>query len=196
MDNDNDNDDAPMPSHVNSARAAHDEMERRRRKRERNLQAPRVAGTMDYPKSRDSADVVAGTVLPTTRAYSLRAGTGKYEITGNAATLRYSGVNLRQTLTAVSSVAPTAQQTSIKNLEPLFRKLTDTEVNVYAMDEQPIGARIGVQDVPEPTLKAIASFEVQRRGRVSDRTWYVVGGLLLAVATGVGAWIVAKMTGG
>lgn len=102
---------------------------------------------------------------------------------------------LGETLNSVSSVAPTIQQTSIRSLEPIFKRFTDTEVAVYATDDQPIGPRIGVSDVPEPTLKAIASVEVQRRGRLSDRKWHIVGGGLAALVAGVVAWIVRGLLG-
>jgi hypothetical protein len=77
---------------------------------------------------------------------------------------------LGETLNSVSSVSPTHQRTSIKDLEPIFKQFTNTEVAVYAMDNLPIGPRAGIESVPESTLKAIASVEVQRRGRLSDRS--------------------------
>lgn len=144
-------------------------------------------------KTTDARMKATGGITPAEpRKPRVIAGAGAIEL--GPVTLN-NHASLRTTLNSVSSVAPVFQQTSIKNLEPLFKEFTDAEVSVYATDEQPIGPRIGVADVSESTLKAIASFEVQRRGRLSDRKWHIVATGLVALVTGVVAWILRGVLG-
>jgi hypothetical protein len=174
---------ATKPHGFHSARQVRDAHEAMERIRE---------DVPDQNDQRDDFDALADTMREMYAKHPPVASSMTFTI---PAGMKLQSARLSQTLAAVSSVAPTYQQTSIKNLEPVFKKFTDLEVQVYAKDDQPIGPRIGVADVPESTLKAIAGVEVERRVRISDRAWYIVGGLLLAVATGIGAWITAKMTG-
>lgn len=129
----------------------------------------------------DKPEMIAGTIVPKT---------GKLEVSGARPSLLVSGTHLAHTLNSVSSVAPLVEQTSILSLEETFKGLRDAELHVYAHDDQPIGPRVGITSVAEPTLKALANFERERRGRISERTWWIVGSTILAiVAALVGAWI-------
>jgi hypothetical protein len=192
---DSDDEDAPMPAHVNSAQAVQREMERRRRSRERKAQqlATLAGSILPSAGNKDDFDDVANQLRELHARIPPTAGT--LTVTIPAGSQLRNRILLGETLSAVSSVAPQVQQTSIRNLEPVFKKFTDTEVSVYAMDEQPIGPRIGITDVPEPTLKALAGVEVQRRGRLSDRKWAIIGGGLAALVTGVVAWILRGVLG-
>jgi hypothetical protein len=49
--------------------------------------------------------------------------------------------------------------------------------------------------VPKHGRKALASVEVQRRGRLSDRKWHILGGALAALATGIVAWVLRGLLG-
>lgn len=123
---------------------------------------------------------IAGTIVPKTATVSL---------SGQRATVRLSGSHLAQTLSSVSSVAPHVEQTSILALEETFKSLRDAELHVYANDDQPIGPRVGVTDVAEPTLKALANFERERRGRLAERVWWFVGSVILAAVTAYLGWL-------
>lgn len=187
---DSDDEDAPMPPHINSAKAAHDEMERRRRSRERKAKVAKVAGAIlpePMPPGRGLLDLTD----EQRRGLEIQLEAGRRLRNS----FMHGGADLTQTLSSVSSVAPSIEQTSIRNLEPIFKKFTDSEVGVYAVDDQPIGPRIGITDVPEPTLKALAGVVVQQRARISDRRWFIVGGGLLALVTGVVAWILRGVLG-
>ncbi len=125
-------------------------------------------------------EIIAGTIVPKT---------GRLRLTEQKSAIRLSGTHLAQTLSSVSSVSPVFEQTSILALEESFKHLRDSELHVYAHDDQAIGPRIGVRDVAEPTLKALANFEKERRARLSERVWWAVGGVLLAAATAYFTWL-------
>ena len=56
---------------------------------------------------------------------------------------------------AAASTTP-AQAEAVKKLEPLFSKLEESVLHTWVEDGLPIGPRIGVTGVPEPTLRALA----------------------------------------
>lgn len=67
------------------------------------------------------------------------------------------------TYDAVAAAAPLNAQAEYRALEPVLERLDDTALYVYATDGSPIGPRLGVHDIEEPTLKALANYERQRR---------------------------------
>jgi len=179
--------DAIDPLKISSARQLHDMTERKRRELQtiadseertfRSITGANITRSQWLEELRESESVAA----------SERQALRNRKYLGSGA--------FAETLSSVSSVAPTIQQTSIRSLESIFKQFTDTEVAVYAMDDQPIGPRICIADVPEPTLKALASVEVQQRGRRSDRRWHIIAGGLAALVAGVVAWIVRGLLG-
>jgi hypothetical protein len=130
--------------------------------------------------SDEKPETIGETIVPKTATLA---------VTGHRATVRLSGSHLAQTLSSVSSVAPYIEQTSILSLEATFKSLRDAELHIYANDDQPIGPRVGVTGVAEPTLKALASFERERRGRIGERVWWLVGSLVLAAVTAYLGWL-------
>ena len=126
---------------------------------------------------------------PETIAVTIVPKTATLTLTGQRAAVRLSGSHLAQTLSSVSSVAPHIEQTSILALEETFKVLRDAELHVYANDDQPIGPRVGVTGVAEPTLKALANFERERRGRIGERVWWLIGSLILAAVTAYLGWL-------
>jgi hypothetical protein len=129
----------------------------------------------------DKPDFIATSIVPKT---------GRLTMEGERPTLLLSGTHLAQTLNSVSSVAPWIEQTSILALEESFKGMRDAELHVYANDDQPIGPRIGVTAVAEGTLKALANFERERRSRIGERIWWILGSTILAViAALIGMWL-------
>lgn len=194
---DYDDDGAQMPAHVNSARAVQREMERRRRIREQNAQTQDVGGTIRpdrMPIAKDRFDEMIG---KEGRKLTQFKEAHPEEFAARLASHFEHAYNaqLRQTLSAVSSVAPSIEQTSIRDLEKTFGALRDAELFVYAADEQSIGPRIGVTNVAEATLKALATYEKERRSRINDRKWHIIGGGLAALVTGIVAWILRGLLG-
>jgi hypothetical protein len=149
-----------------------------------------VAGEKDEEKERtareewfdpDRPKAIAGTILPPPP---------KQQSAALANWVLYGGDSLSSTLSSVSSVAPSYQQTSILSLEKTFEDLRDSQLHVFAHDDQPIGPRIGMTEVPEPTLKALANYERERRSRISERTWFIVGGAIATLIAGlIGFWL-------
>jgi hypothetical protein len=97
---------------------------------------------------------------------------------------------------AVSSVAPPQEQLAISDAEPLFKKLSDAELYVFASDNLPIGVRIGLKGVAEPTLKALANFEQERRkgerevrSRRVERLWWMFGLVATAGLSVLFTWL-------
>jgi len=125
-------------------------------------------------------ETITGTVVPRT---------GKLSVTGQRAGVHLSGSHLAQTLSSVSSVSPYIEQTSILALEDSFKHLRDAELHVYANDDQPIGPRLRVSGVAEPTLKALANFERERRARIGERVWWLIGSGILAAVTAYLGWL-------
>lgn len=55
------------------------------------------------------------------------------------------------------------EQTAVLSLEEKFVKLAPPVLYAPARDTEAVGPRIGVSNLPEPTLKSIAAYEWERR---------------------------------
>ena len=111
---------------------------------------------------------------------------------------------------AAAATTTPAQAEAVKKLEPLFSKLEESVLHTWVEDGLPIGPRIGVTAVPEPTLRALARWHLsafnrrrddQRRESEEKRTtrdlrvkWFGVGA---AAVAGLGTLIltILKATG-
>jgi hypothetical protein len=71
------------------------------------------------------------------------------------------------TYDAIAAVVPLNAQAAYRALKPTLEQLDDAALYVYATDGSPIGPRLGVQDIEEPTLKALANYEWQRRAKAA-----------------------------
>src|ERR1700686_5521063 len=75
----------------------------------------------------------------------------------------------------VSSFAPLNQQAAIGSCEAKFKALSDAVLYAYANDNLPIGIRLDVTDVAEPSIKALGRSRHERRGRRRERWWWILG---------------------
>ena len=62
-----------------------------------------------------------------------------------------------------STATSATQANSIRALEGIMEKLPDGEIFTLAFDGEPVGPRIGVENVPDTTLKALAGHEHKKR---------------------------------
>ncbi len=62
-----------------------------------------------------------------------------------------------------SATSEVTVQLAIKGLQPIFEKMDDLELYVMAHDDEPIGPRVNVKDVPDKAAKFIALYELQKR---------------------------------
>ncbi len=68
----------------------------------------------------------------------------------------------------------TTERDAILELGPTFTSLEEPVLHTLAHDGEPIGPRISNPGVPEPTLKALANFELERRrGERERRRWHI-----------------------
>ena len=71
------------------------------------------------------------------------------------------------TVSAYSSTATSftasAQQSAVLGLEGIYTDLPSPVLYALAHDNEPVAPRINVSNVPEPTLKALAGYEWERR---------------------------------
>jgi hypothetical protein len=95
-----------------------------------------------------------------------------------------SGEGVSSSYTAVSSVAAQqSQKDAILSAQPRFQLLDEAVLYACAKDDQPVGPRINVDDIPETTLKALSNYELERRSRNRERIWWLIGIALTAIAT-------------
>jgi hypothetical protein len=95
-----------------------------------------------------------------------------------------SGESVSSSYTAVSSVAvQPSQKDAILSAQPKFQILDEALLYACAKDDQPVGPRINVDDIPETTLKALSNYELERRSRNRERIWWLIGIALTAFAT-------------
>jgi hypothetical protein len=91
---------------------------------------------------------------------------------------------------AVASVAPPDIRSSIVSAELIFNDLQESVLYTCAHDDQPIGPRTGVKDVPETTLKALANYALEKRHRERERFWWIFGIVFTAVVgVAAGKWL-------
>lgn len=130
----------------------------------------------------DKEDNIGGTLVP--RGKPLQTGS---RLVGPNVLITRSGVayegDSSATYVAVSSVSSPDIQVAIMSVQPAFQALAEPVLYACAHDDQPVGPRIGVKDVPEPTLKALSGYELERRSRKRERIWWIVGIFLASFAT-------------
>ena len=80
----------------------------------------------------------------------------RMKITGHPPTVR-----VYEASAAVATT--TTERDAILELGPIFTSLEEPVLHTLAHDGEPIGPRISNPGVPEPTLKALANFELERR---------------------------------
>ena len=68
-----------------------------------------------------------------------------------------------------NSFAASAIQSSVLRLEGIYTDLPSPVLYTLAHDTEPVGPRIDVSDVPEPTMKALAGYEWERRKAVHEQ---------------------------
>ncbi len=105
---------------------------------------------MNKPDNEDSA-VVQGSVAVTPPSASLGMSTGRPTVTITASA------------SAALAAATQTQATEIQRLGPIFEKMTDQELFVILNDEREIGPQIGINDVPESTVRACGAYEATVR---------------------------------
>lgn len=132
----------------------------------------------------DKKGNIGGTILP---REGLRLP-GSHVIELKAAQMVFQGSRVK-IYTVVSSVAPPSMQTAIMSAQPAFQKLAEPVLYACAHDDQPVGPRIGIKDVPETTLKALSVYHWDRRGRRRERFWWIVGGIGLAFLSAFATWL-------
>lgn len=93
---------------------------------------------------------------------------------------------------AISSVAAEADRMAISEAAPAFTALSDAELFVYASANELIGPRMKLMGISEPTLKALAGYERERRkglhesrSRQTERLWWIFG---IVAAAGLAAF--------
>ena len=90
-----------------------------------------------------------------------------------------------------SATSEVTVQLAIKGLQPIFEKMDDLELYVMAHDDEPIGPRVNVKDVPDKAAKFIALYELQKREdekKDEKQDWYkrmdwriAISGILIGV---------------
>ena len=82
--------------------------------------------------------------------------------------MKHTRVDSAYQSTATSFTA-SAIQSSVLGLEGIYTKLPSPVLYTLAHDSEPVGPRIDVSDVPEPTMKALAGYEWERRKAVHEQ---------------------------
>ncbi len=91
--------------------------------------------------------------------------------------------------TATQAATP-EEAVDTRALGAKFDGLDDRDLYVMAKDDEPVGPRIGVTNVPESTLKMSASYElVVRERKLKSRQWRISLGVTALI--GVAGWIFA-----
>jgi hypothetical protein len=83
-------------------------------------------------------------------------------------------------------------QEAIVAAEPALKKVNDAVLYACAHDDEPVGPRIGVVGLPKTTLKALCSYEIERRGVERERMrkieLIVMTAIVSAVVGAFAAW--------
>ena len=91
---------------------------------------------------------------------------------------------IRKTYEWAAALATTPEEAaSIRALRPKFQKLDDYDLHVLANDGEPVGVRVGISNVPESTLAALAGAELlARANRRGFWRWVITVGVTVGIA--------------